>query len=415
MNNLTFLILLGFILLSVAVFFVGRKKLQILDSKGKKLHSLPVQYGYLYAVISLFPLFIALFVQILFTILDISFSFNASLLWAFSISIVLFFLSSQTITNSTKARDILESIIKYIFLLCATISILTTFAILLSILLEAIEFFEANSIWYFITGTTWSPGDAFLESTGRLAEGVDSGAKFGSVPLFAGTFMITLIAMLVAIPFGILSAIYLAEYAKNSTRAWLKPLIEILAGIPTIEYGFFAAITIAPMVVNFFSYFGLEVSYNNALSSGVIMGVMITPIVMSLSEDAIRSVPDTLRQAAAGLGILKTEAITSIILPTALPGIIAAIILGFSRAIGETMIVVMEAGLRPNITINPLEDMTTVTVRIVDALTGDHSFDSAETLSVFALGLVLFIFTVCLNALSLSIMRSFSRKYRLQG
>lgn len=407
------IILGGFIPLGITAFFVSKNKLEFLYSNSHKLHSLPIQYGYLNALITLSPLFVLVSIGAILSIMQIHISWQILFLTSFVLSFIAFGLGIKFISPQTKARDILENIIKYIFIACATISIITTFAILISIVVESIKFFQLQDFWYFLTGTQWSPEDAFLESVGRAEGAFSSTAKFGSVPLFAGTFMITFIAIGIAVPFGILSAIYLAEYASPKVRGILKPALEILAGIPTIVYGFFAAITIAPAFVDFFSYFGFEVSYNNALASGVIMGVMITPIIMSLSEDAIRSVPKSLRLAAAGLGMLKAETIKYIILPTALPGIIAAVILGVSRAIGETMIVVMAAGLRPNITINPLEDMTTVTVRIVDALTGDHEFNGAQTLSVFALGLVLFVFTVLLNTASLYIMRHFNKKYRL--
>ncbi|WP_228711999.1 phosphate ABC transporter permease subunit PstC [Halarcobacter ebronensis] len=292
-----------------------------------------------------------------------------------------------------------ERVIKIALILASTISILTTFGILFSILFEAISFFQLRSFWYFLTGTTWSPGVI--------------GSQFGAVPIFAGTLMITFIAMAVALPVGLGSAIYMSEYATGRTRDYLKPVLEILAGIPTVVYGFFAAITVAPFVVKAADFFGLEATFNSALASGIVMGIMIIPVISSLSDDVIRAVPDSQRKASLGLGMTQGETIKNIVLPSALPGIISATLLGFSKAIGETMIVVMAAGLRPNLSFNPLEDMTTVTVRIVDALVGDQAFNSPETLSAFALGLALFVVTLFLNIISLMMIRKFKEKYKV--
>ena len=292
-----------------------------------------------------------------------------------------------------------ERIIKTLLITASIISILTTFGILFSILFEAIEFFKVRSFWYFITGTNWSPG---VENS-----------QFGAVPIFAGTFMITIIALLVAIPIGLGSAIYMSEYASNRTRDYLKPLLEVLAGIPTVVYGFFAAITVAPLIVKIAEAVGLEATFNSALASGVVMGIMIIPVISSLSDDVIRAVPDSQRKAAFGLGLTQGETIKDIVIPSALPGIISASLLGLSKALGETMIVVMAAGLRPNLSWNPLDDMTTVTVRIVDALVGDQAFNSPDTLVAFALGLVLFVVTLILNIVSLMMIRKFKEKYKV--
>jgi phosphate transport system permease protein len=298
-----------------------------------------------------------------------------------------------------KATAYQEGALKFLLVVAATISILTTIGILLSIIFEAVEFFQLRSFWYFLTGTEWSPGVA------------DS--KFGAVPIFVGTFMITLIAMIVAIPVGLGSAIYMAEYATDKMRGKLKPFLEILAGIPTVVYGFFAAITVAPLIVKGANAIGLEASFNAALASGVVMGIMIIPVIASLSDDVIRAVPDSQKKAALGLGMTHSETIKDVILPSAMPGIISAFLLGLSKALGETMIVVMAAGLRPNLSFNPLEDMTTVTVRIVDALVGDQAFNSPETLSAFALGLVLFVVTLILNIISVFMIRRFKEKYKV--
>ena len=305
----------------------------------------------------------------------------------------------SSLQSEKKRRELNEKIIKYTLILAAAISILTTFGILFSILFEAIEFFQLRSFWYFLTGTIWSPGVA--------------NSQFGALPIFAGTFVITIIALLVAIPIGLGSAIYMSEYASPKFRDYLKPILEILAGIPTVVYGFFAAITVAPLVVKAAAFFGLEATFNSALASGIVMGIMIIPLISSLSDDVIRAVPDSQRKAAFALGMTHGETIKNIVIPSAMPGIISASLLALSRALGETMIVVMAAGLRPNLSWNPLEDMTTVTVTIVNSLVGDFEFNSPETLSAFALGLVLFIVTLILNMISLSLIRKFKEKYKV--
>ena len=294
-----------------------------------------------------------------------------------------------------------ERLIRLLLLLASTISILTTFGILFSILFQAIEFFKLKSFWTFMTGTEWYVGHG------------DS--VFGAVPIFAGTFMITAIALLVAIPVGLGNAIYMIEYADSRHRKLLKPMLEILAGIPTVVYGFFAALTVAPAMVAFFELLNIDAAYNSALACGVIMGVMIIPVISSLSDDVLRAVPDSQRRASYALGMTQSETIRHIVVPSAMPGIISASLLGFSKAIGETMIVVMAAGLRPNLTWNPLEDMTTVTVQIVDSLVGDHAFNSPQTLSAFALGLVLFVITLILNMISVTQIRKFKKKYQINS
>ena len=305
----------------------------------------------------------------------------------------------NTFESRKKSREFNEKLIKLALISAATISILTTFGILFSILFEAIEFFKLRSFWYFLTGSTWTPGV------------IDS--QFGALPIFAGTFVITIIALGVAIPIGLGSAIYMSEYASSKVRDYLKPILEVLAGIPSVVYGFFAAITVAPLIVKAAAAIGLEATFNSALASGIVMGIMIIPTISSLSDDVIRSVPDSQRKASFGLGMTQAETIKDIVLPTALPGIISASILALSKALGETMVVVMAAGLRPNLSWNPLEDMTTVTVTIVNALVGDFEFSSPETLSAFALGLVLFIVTLILNMISLSLIRKFKEKYKV--
>lgn len=304
----------------------------------------------------------------------------------------------KSFQTTKRSNEIKEKIVKWLLFSATAVTILTTIAILFSIVFEAIEFFKLQSFWYFITGTEWSPG---VEE-----------AKFGAVGIFAGTFMITFIAMAVALPVGVLSAVYLSEYAGYGVRNTFKPMLEILAGIPTVVYGFFAALTVAPLIVEIAGFLGLNAAFNSALASGIVMGIMIIPIISSLSDDVIKSVPDSMRNGSLALGMTKTETIIHIVLPAASPGIISASLLGISRALGETMIVVMAAGLRPNLTWNPLEDMTTVTVSIVNALTGDFAFGTAETLSAFALGLVLFVVTLVLNLISVFMIKKFKEKYK---
>lgn len=309
---------------------------------------------------------------------------------------------NQVFASKNKAMQMKENIIKGLLISAAAISILTTFGILFSILFEAIEFFKLRSFFYFLTGTEWSPGTP--------------NSQFGAMPIFVGTFVITAIAMAVAIPVGLFSAIYMSEYASDKGRAIIKPILEILAGIPTVVYGFFAAITVAPFIVNVCDAIGLHASFNSALASGIVMGIMIIPVISSLSDDVISAVPDSMRKGSLALGMTKAETIKNIVLPSALPGIISASLLAVSKALGETMIVVMAAGMNANkLSLNPLEDMTTVTVQIVTALTGDFEFNSPDTLSAFALGLVLFVVTLILNIVSVTMIRKFKEKYKMSN
>ncbi len=314
-------------------------------------------------------------------------------------------LALRAINPGLRVRTVLEKLILRILFVASLISILATIGIVLSVIFEAVKFFRIVGVWDFLTGTTWNPDAATMAEDGTIQP------LFGSVPLFGGTFMITAIAMLVAIPVGLMSAICMSEYASLKFRRVAKPALEILAGIPTVVYGFFAAITVSPLIVRLAESVGLQADFTNALSPGLVMGVMIIPLVSSLSDDVISSVPQSLREGSLALGAYPHETITRVVLPAALPGIVSACLLAMSRAVGETMIVVMAAGLQPNLSWNPLEGMTTVNVRIVDALTGDQSFDSPETLSAFGLGLVLLVLTLCLNIISLVVIRKFRQRY----
>lgn len=383
-------------------FILGRKRSSLLQSDGIHLHSQPDQYGWFVAIFTALPAILLVCVVSFIYLFGIELLPPIMLVGAGLVvaAISLFFVLKQ-VKPDTKARNLLESVVKGLLIFAAFISVLTTFGILFSILFEALHFFSMESPWYFLFGTEWVPqGET---------------AKFGAIPLFAGTFYITFIAMIIAVPIGLLSAIYMSEYASLKTRDKVKPMLEILAGIPTVVYGFFAAITIAPFLVKVFSFFGFDISFQNALAPGIVMGIMIIPIISSLSDDVISSVPRHVRHGSLALGMNKAETIKFVVLPSAAPGIIAATLLGVSRALGETMIVVMAAGLQANLTWNPLETMTTVTVRIVDAMTGDQAFGSAETLSAFALGLVLFVVTLVINVFSVSIIRKFHKKYKVSN
>ena len=260
-------------------------------------------------------------------------------------------------------------------------------------------------IFDFFLGLRWEPQIAIR------ADQVASQGAFGAIPVFLGTLLIASIAMLVAVPIGLFTAIYLSEYATRRVRGLVKPALEILAGVPTVVYGFFAVLTVAPAIRSAGSLFGIATSPNSALAAGLVMGIMIIPFISSLSDDAINAVPRTLRDGSLAMGATRAETMTRVLLPAALPGIMGGVLLALSRAIGETMIVVMAAGLIASLTINPLDSVTTVTVQIVTLLTGDTEFNSPKTLAAFALGLVLFAVTLCLNVVALRIVRKYREAY----
>ncbi|HER34433.1 MAG TPA: phosphate ABC transporter permease subunit PstC, partial [Halothiobacillaceae bacterium] len=350
----------GVLFLGALGFFLGRNKAARARSGGVSMHSQPDQYAWFAVLTSAGPaLIVAFLAAIVLGLFENAFPGWLAVAGSLGLGAFGLFVGLSRIRPELRARDSLERAVKWLLLAAASISILTTFGILFSILFEAIRFFQMESFWYFITGTNWAPGDAFLEAAGRAEATAGPSGNFGAVPLFAGTFMITAIAMLVAVPIGVSAAIYMAEYAPSRVRDAAKPVLEVLAGIPTVVYGFFAAITVAPLIVTAAESIGLEASFNNALAPGIVMGIMIIPFISSLSDDVISSVPTAMRQGSLALGTTRNETIRHVVLPAALPGIISATLLGVSRALGETMIVVMAAGLRPNLTGNPLEDMTT--------------------------------------------------------
>ncbi len=302
------------------------------------------------------------------------------------------------------ARNAVESVILGGLILASTVAILTTLGIVLSVAFESIRFFQEISPSNFYLGTVWDP--RFTSADANRGEG-----QFGFLPLLWGTLYISIVALLVAVPVGLYAAIYLSEYASDKVRAVVKPMLEILAGIPTIVYGFFALITFGPFMRDLGDLVGLEISATSVLTAGMVMGIMIIPFVSSLSDDIISSVPQSLREGSLGLGATKSETIKRVILPAALPGIVGAVLLAASRAIGETMIVVLAAGIAANLTLNPFEPVTTITVKIVSQLTGDHEFNSPQTLVAFALGLTLFVVTLALNVYALYIVRKYKEQY----
>ncbi|MEK9706450.1 MAG: phosphate ABC transporter permease subunit PstC [Alphaproteobacteria bacterium] len=315
------------------------------------------------------------------------------------------YFAQRAISPALRARPRVEKAIGWVLLIASIVAILTTIGIVLSLLFESLRFFSQVSPIDFLFGLSWSP------QTALRADQVGASGAFGAIPVFAGTLLITVIAMAVAVPIGLMAAIYMAEYASPATRSVVKPLLEILAGIPTVVYGFFAALTVGPAFRELGESLGLSVASESALAAGLVMGVMIIPFVSSLSDDVINAVPQSLRDGSYALGATQSETIRQVILPASLHGIVGAVLLAVSRAIGETMIVVMAAGLSANLTANPLEAVTTVTVQIVKLLVGDQEFDSAKTLAAFALGLVLFIVTLALNVVALRVVRKYREEY----
>ncbi len=324
---------------------------------------------------------------------------------ALSLAIVCLVVVRRRIHLNMRARNHVERLVLWILIACSTVAIFTTIGIVLSVLYEALRFFKMVSITEFIFGLEWSPQMAIR------SDQVGSSGAFGAIPVLVGTILISAIAMAVAVPIGLMSAIYMSEYASKTIRGFAKPLMEILAGIPTVVYGFFAALVVAPSIRNFGATLGMDVSSESALAAGLVMGIMIIPFVSSLSDDMINAVPQALRDGAYGLGATQSETIRQVVIPAALPGIVGGVLLAVSRAIGETMIVVMAAGLTANMTVNPLKTVTTVTVQIVTLLVGDQEFDSPKTLAAFALGLLLFISTLCLNVIALQVVRKYREQY----
>lgn len=461
MQSTTLILLLG--LLAVGAFYFGRDRSLSLaggPGKGSALHSLPGYYGYFVVIWVLLPALALLFVWMLLepkiitalvvdelpesyqvisagelnllinnirnlasgdvvsVTVDDDLRQAAALFNDYSgrsrvlLSVLVIGLATlggllawRNIRPELRARNRVEAVIRWALIAASSIAVLTTIGIVMSVLFEALRFFQMVPWSEFLFGTTWSP------QTAIRADQVGSSGSFGAVPLFTGTLLITAIAMSVSVPIGLMTAIYLAEYATTQVRGIAKPLLEILAGIPTVVYGFFAALTVAPWIRRAGESAGFDVASESALAAGLVMGIMIIPLVSSLADDAINAVPTSMRDGALGLGSTRSETMTKVILPAALPGIVGGILLAVSRAIGETMIVVMAAGLAANLTANPFEAVTTVTVQIVTLLVGDQEFDSAKTLAAFALGLMLFVVTLCLNIIGLYVVRNYREQY----
>ena len=331
-----------------------------------------------------------------------------------------FGLAYRRLSPDFRARNRVEGWVGGLFLACSVVAVLTTVGIVASLVLESWRFFQIIPPLQFLFGLSWDPQIAIR------ADQVASTGAFGAVPLFMGTFLVMLIAMAVAAPVGLFSAIYLSEYATPLVRAVVKPMLEVLAGVPTVVYGFFAALTVGPLFRGFFNGVGAlliggpldglgqylgQVQNQMALVAGAVMGIMLIPFVSSLSDDIINAVPQSLRDGSLAMGATRSETVKKVILPAALPGIAGAMLLAVSRAVGETMIVTMAAGLQAKATLNPLDTVTTVTVQIVTLLTGDQEFDSAKTLSAFGLGLTLFVVTLMLNIVALRIVQKYREQY----
>ncbi|MFQ5562343.1 MAG: phosphate ABC transporter permease subunit PstC [Parvularculaceae bacterium] len=397
-----YILLLG--LLAIAGGFVFGRVLAVarIAGLGVKAHSLPNYHGFFTAWLIGAPM--AFLLALRFIASD---WINDALLavLASAIAFTGFVAGNYLIGPAFRARNHVENFIRGALLLFSGIAILTTFGIVLSLLFESLRFFDTVPFLDFLTGLQWSPQTAL-----RADQAGQSGA-FGAVPVFVGTFLIMAVAMLVAGPIGLMIAIYLSEYAGKKTRALVKPAIEILAGVPTVVYGFFALLTVGPAIRGFAESLGLTVPTQSAIAAGTVMGVMIIPFISSLSDDVINAVPQSLRDGSYALGATKSETVGNVLLASALPGIIGAFLLAVSRAIGETMIVVMAAGRAANLTGNPFEAVTTVTVQIVALLTGDQEFDSPKTLAAFALGLALFVVTLLLNVFALAIVRKYRERY----
>jgi phosphate transport system permease protein len=374
-----------------------RLNLQTQSNKRIRFTSLPIHYIYF------FVLWSSIYsVTIIFT----SFSSFAKYFLIIIFLVGNFFLVRFFYRHNFNSKKHIENAGMLLLSSTAGIGILITAIISISILFEALQFFKFVNPLEFLFGTVWNPQMAIN------SEQTVSQSAFGIIPVFLGTILITLIAMIVAVPTGIMAAIYLCLYAKAKTRDYLKPVLEILAGVPTVVYGYFAVTAIAPFFGTLFKSFGVNIASESALAAGFVMGIMIIPFVLSLADDSLNAVPQSLKDAALALGSTKSEMITKVVLPAAMPSIIGAVILAVSRAIGETMIVVMAAGLAANLTFNPLNSVTTATAQIVMLLVGDQEFNSPKTLAAFALALTLFIFTFIFNIAALMVIKNYKKKYQ---
>jgi phosphate transport system permease protein len=406
-----FTLLIGVLVVALGAFawHSGRSRALVMAGAGKgRLHSLPVYHGWYGALLVIVPALALLLIQgpvgqsagLSGPMLGIGFGLGALALAGLG-----FFLSRSQLGQDFRARNAVEAWVRGFMIVASGIAIFTTLGIVLSLLFETVKFFSSYSPVDFLFGTQWSPQVAIR------ADQVGQSGAFGAVPLFVGTFLIMLIAMIVAVPVGLGSAIYLSEYASPRSRAVIKPVLELLAGIPTVVFGFFALLTVAPIIRAIGGSFGLDVSAQSALAAGLVMGIMIIPFISSLSDDVINAVPQALRDGSFAMGATKSETISRVVVPAALPGIVGSVLLAVSKALGETMIVTMAAGQNANLTLNPLEMVTTVTVQIVTLLTGDQEYDSPKTHAAFALGFVLFFVTLILNIIALRVVQKYREKY----
>lgn len=398
MNFLIFSLTLSIVLVFVLNHKIKSLRFQLETESNKKLrfNSLPIHYVYCFILWA-----------IIFSTAIIFTSFGNFTKY-FLLTIFLsgnFFLFKIFHRQKFNAKKHIEKAGQFGLSITAGIGILITIIITISILFESIRFFEVVHLTDFLFGTKWNPQMAI---TSEQAVGQSA---FGFVPVFLGTLLITTVAMLISIPLGIMGAVYLCMYAKSSTRDYLKPILEILAGVPTVVYGYFAVTTIAPFFKYFFGLIGINIASESALGAGFVMGIMIIPFILSLTDDALNAVPGSLKDGALAMGSTKSEMIKKVVLPAATPSIVGAIILAFSRAIGETMIVVMAAGLIAKLTFNPLDAVTTATAQIVTLLVGDQEFNSPKTLAAFALALTLFIFTFMFNVIALMVIKNYKKKY----
>ena len=317
----------------------------------------------------------------------------------------LMFLAYRRVSSDFRARQGAEGIVSALMIFCSTVAIFTTVGIIASLVFETFRFFQLVPWYEFLFGMRWEP-QMPIRADQIAAEGA-----FGWIPVFLGTLVITVVALFIAVPVGLFSAIYLNEFASKRFRSTAKPILEVLAGVPTVVYGFFAVLVIAPAMREFGTFSGLPIAPNTAMAAGLVMGVMLIPFISSFADDALSAVPRALRDGALALGATRGETVMNVLFPAAIPGIVGGVLLAVSRAIGETMIVVMAAGLIAKMTINPLDSVTTVTVQIVTLLIGDTSFDSPKTLAAFALGMMLFLVTLGINVLALRIVRKYREIY----
>ena len=458
----SFSLLIAVMLISSGYFFLGTRSSKAVRTAGARLHSLPHYYGLFAGLVAALPALALLVIlaigdDIIFNRLALDFvpdevkagenykevivlaqiynvvngiNFGEQPEWVnaaaaawhgweatsttlktvtvLALSLIGGMLAYRMVNPDFRSRNAVERIVMTILAASSAIAILTTIGIVFSVIFESMRFFALVPVSEFLFGTTWNPQ---FEGAERAGSGQMGLATYGSVPLFAGTFLISVVALSVSVPVGLFSAIYLSEYATPRVRSLVKPLMELLAGVPTVVYGFFAALTVAPFIRASGMSLGLDVASESALAAGLVMGIMIIPFVSSLSDDVINAVPQALRDAAYGLGSTRSEAVRQVVLPAALPGIVAAVLLAVSRAVGETMIVVMAAGLAANLSLNPLDAVTTVTSQIVTILVGDQEFESAKTLSAFALALTLIVITLGLNFIALQIVKKYREQY----